>query len=59
MSYQEKIETILNWVEDEGYDKGFDPSFVEKLKKQMQRTGSLSPSQEIAVDNIIKKWEIE
>ncbi|HBL35081.1 MAG TPA: hypothetical protein DDZ96_14915 [Porphyromonadaceae bacterium] len=51
-----KINKILKWAENRD---DFDTDFVESLKHNCQRKGTLTNNQKLALDKIIKKFKIE
>lgn len=51
-----RINLVLNWAKNK---PSFDISFINSLKSSCERFGKLSDKQKIALENIIKKCEIE
>lgn len=53
----EKIKAIINW-KSELNKRTFDLSYIESLREDYIRFGSLSDAQEDALDNIIRRFRI-
>lgn len=56
MNSEEKIELILNWAKAH---PRFDVSYVWSVKDGLEKWGKLTPAQDQALSNIIRKWKIE
>ena len=52
---KEMIEAVLEWSENQD---NFDDHFIVSLAKQLERTGSLSEKQALALSNIIENFNI-
>lgn len=51
-----RINMVLKWAEN---NKWFDTKFVESLKQNCERNGKLTDKQSLALENIIKKLNIQ
>jgi hypothetical protein len=56
MDYYTKCEIILKWAK---FKPKFDTSFIHNVMDYESERGEFTPAQEIAIDNIIKKWCIK
>jgi hypothetical protein len=52
------IEAILNWANEEG-NEDFDTFFVSDLQEKLDEYGELTANQEIALENICNRWNID
>ncbi|SDT66750.1 hypothetical protein SAMN05216490_4729 [Mucilaginibacter mallensis] len=55
-TFLNRINMVLKWSED---NKWFDRKFVDSLKRDCERKGTLSEKQSSALENIIKKMKIQ
>lgn len=55
MSYYTICEQILEWAK---YREYFDTTFIESVMEFYDKSGFFTPHQQIAIDNIVKKWNI-
>lgn len=53
--YYDRCERILKWSK---YIKKFDTSFIESVMDYYDEHGEFTIAQEIAIDNIIRKFRI-
>lgn len=58
MDSQEKITLIIDWVQDNP-EAGFDTTYVYDLQDKLDKYGALTKNQDIALDNIIARFEME
>jgi hypothetical protein len=53
---EQRIDQVLAWAANQ---PGFDVTFLTSLKEQFARSGNLSPKQQQAFENIVRKTKLK